>query len=97
MSGSTTGRGYGWEHQQMRARLLPEAIGTPCSRCGETMHEWQDLELDHNDDREGYRGFSHQYCNRKAGGEKGARGRGWVWKAKPRRPLQELSVDPADL
>lgn len=59
-------RGYGRRHHELRLRMLPLAIGRPCSRCGEPMLEGQPLDLDHTDDREGYRGFSHASCNRRA-------------------------------
>jgi hypothetical protein len=44
---STTRRGYGWQHQQRRAALLPPAIGTACPLCGELMHAHQALDLHH--------------------------------------------------
>lgn len=58
---------YGWAHQQHRKRTRPHAYGTPCSRCRKTMHHGQLIELDHNDDGNGYRGYSHRSCNRRAG------------------------------
>jgi len=65
--GTTPQRGYGHKHREMRKALLPRAIGTPCVRCGRIMHAGQDLDLDHSDNRQGYIGFSHAHCNRKAG------------------------------
>lgn len=65
--GNTTRRGYGSHHQRTRARLLPHAYGQPCARCGEPMHQGQELHLDHNDNRHGYLGFSHAECNERAG------------------------------
>lgn len=65
--GKTAARGYGTEHQKLRAKLLPTAYGQPCSRCGMTMHRGQPLDLDHTDDRDGYQGFAHRSCNRRAG------------------------------
>jgi hypothetical protein len=65
--GSTSGRGYGYQHQRLREALLPTAYGTPCPRCGETMLPGQPLDLDHDDDRTGYRGMAHASCNRRAG------------------------------
>jgi hypothetical protein len=67
---STTARGYGARHQELRRRLLPTAIGRPCSRCGQPMLAGQALDLDHTDDRRGYRGFAHAECNRRAAGYK---------------------------
>lgn len=60
-------RGYDQAHKNIRKAGLPAAYGTPCARCGETMLEGQDLDLDHTDDRTGYLGFSHRICNRRAG------------------------------
>lgn len=70
---STTARGYGTEHQKLRAKLLPLAYGTPCSRCGQPMLQGQTLHFDHTDDRTNYLGFSHAACNLKAGAQKAAR------------------------
>jgi hypothetical protein len=67
---STTQRGYGSRHQALRRALLPRAIGTPCVRCGEPMLADQPLDLDHTDDRTGYRGFAHAECNRRSAGYK---------------------------
>lgn len=69
---STTARGYGSAHQTLRANLLPQAYGKPCTRCGKPMLKGQALHLDHNDTRTGYLGFAHATCNRKAGARKGA-------------------------
>jgi hypothetical protein len=46
-SASTTQRGYGWQHQQRRAALLPHAVGTRCSLCGQMMLARQALDLHH--------------------------------------------------
>ena len=70
---SSAARGYGSEHQKLRAKLLPAAYGQPCTRCGRPLRPGQDLHLDHTDDRTGYAGFAHASCNRKAGARKGAR------------------------
>ena len=72
MMRSTTQRGYGSRHQEIRKRLLPLAIGRPCSRCGNPMLDPKDIDLDHSDDRKGYRDglFSHSSCNRSAAGFK---------------------------
>jgi hypothetical protein len=67
---SSAKRGYGAAHRKLRAALLPQAYGTACIRCGEVMHPWQELHLDHNDTRTGYAGFSHADCNREAGARK---------------------------
>jgi hypothetical protein len=70
---STKARGYGAEHQRLRAKLLPSAYGQPCTRCGKPMLPGQALHFDHTEDRTGYLGFAHAACNRKAGARKGAR------------------------
>lgn len=62
---------YGGEHQAVRRANLPYAYGAPCGRCGRPMLAGQPLDLDHNDDRVGYRGFAHARCNRSAGGKVG--------------------------
>ena len=44
---TTTQRGYGHQHQQRRAQLLPLAYGKPCAICGQRMRADQKLDLDH--------------------------------------------------
>lgn len=74
--GNTTARGYGADHQRRRRAALAALVpGTPCGRCGQPMHPGQHLDLDHTDDRDGYRGLAHSRCNRSAGGKKGSAGR----------------------
>jgi hypothetical protein len=62
--GTTTTRGYGWQHQQRKAQ--DEAIttpATPCPRCGLPLGPppW---DQGHTDDRTGYQGPTHRRCNR---------------------------------
>lgn len=71
---TTTERGLGWTHQQLRARLLPDAYGKPCPRCNLPMLHGQDLDLGHALDRAthgphnpGPRRIEHARCNRQAG------------------------------
>lgn len=64
-------RGYGAEHQKLRAELLPTAYGKPCHLCGDVMEEGDDLHLDHTPDRAGYRGFAHALCNYRDGARRG--------------------------
>lgn len=64
-------RGYGYQHRKLRAVLVKDAIGKPCVRCGMPMLQGQPLDLDHTDDRSGYRGMAHMSCNRRAGAIKG--------------------------
>lgn len=67
---SSAARGYGSQHRKLRAKLLLEAYGQPCYRCGMPMLPHQALHLDHTDDRTGYGGMSHAVCNRKAAAAK---------------------------
>jgi hypothetical protein len=74
---NTTARGYGYEHQRLRAALLPQAYGHHCPHwgidpeCTGPMLPGQPLDLDHTDDRTNYRGMAHAPCNRRAGARKG--------------------------
>lgn len=44
---STTERGYGWQHQKQRERLLrAHKDGTPCSHCGKPMYRDPDRNFD---------------------------------------------------
>lgn len=73
---TTAQRGYGYDHQKLRRALLPDAYGRPCPHhgidphCPGLMLPGQDLDLDHTDDRNGYRGMAHASCNRRAGAKK---------------------------
>lgn len=64
--GSSTQRGYGWQHQQARA----QAIATyqpddPCPRCTLPLGPDPDqLDLGHTEDRTAYLGLIHRACNR---------------------------------
>jgi hypothetical protein len=62
---TTTEQGYGWAHQQARARLEPfvRAGKAVCTRCGEPIEPGAKWHLDHRDDRSGYAGAAHAYCN----------------------------------
>ena len=66
---TTTGRGYGWQHQQRRAALLPFAIGQRCALCHQPMLATQQLDLDHPLPLRVYAGslsdrIVHGRCNR---------------------------------
>jgi hypothetical protein len=73
-TGSTSQRGYGWQHQKARkAALAAFWPGQPCARCQKPMLSSVDVELDHDDrDRTKYIGLSHKTCNREHGGYKSA-------------------------
>src|SRR5262245_1427081 len=64
-------RGYGREHQTLRARLAPlVAAGyARCARCGETIRPGEPWDLGHGDgDRMRYAGPEHRWCNRATSG-----------------------------
>ena len=77
--GTTTQAGYGYEHQQERARWKPyvEAGGVSCWRCDQPIIPGTRWDLGHDDyDRTQYRGPEHaDRCNRSAGAAKGNRQR----------------------
>lgn len=77
-NGTTTQRGYGSQHQALRARLLAAwKPGQPCARCGQPMlYRWlidasgrrvSAIDLGHNDGKNGYQGLEHRACNRRDG------------------------------
>jgi hypothetical protein len=75
--GNTTQRGYGREHQLIRARLLRTLKpGEPCVRCGESMYKWQRLQAGHAElsASEGGKAerLEHAECNEEAGRLKAA-------------------------
>jgi hypothetical protein len=78
--GSTTDRGYGAAHQQLRARWAPvvAAGDTRCARCQEVIQPDEPWDLGHDDtDRARYAGPEHaRRCNRAAGGAQTPRGEG---------------------
>lgn len=64
---TTTQRGYGWKHQQLRKKWKPKvATGTVrCWRCGRFIAPNEPWDLGHDDlDRSIYRGPEHRACNR---------------------------------
>jgi hypothetical protein len=64
---STSSRGYGHMHQQLRKRwALEVATGqVPCARCGELIRPDEPWDLGHDDhDRSKYTGPEHRACNR---------------------------------
>jgi len=78
--GSTSGRGYGWRHQQVRKRWerIVKAGEAYCSRCGGAIWPDESWHLDHTDDRQGYYGPAHSSCNVTAA-NKGRVRRSRVW------------------
>lgn len=75
---STVSRGYGHTHRHLRTAALEDLRrhdGWPCHHCTKPMW-WAcraQLDLDHTDDRHGYRGLAHSTCNRRAGQAKAMR------------------------
>jgi hypothetical protein len=72
---TTTERGYGHDHQQRRAVLLPTAYGMPCPLCGKTMFASQQLDLHHpvrlaDDPTSTATQIVHSTCNRGAVGHR---------------------------
>lgn len=71
-------------HKAERRRRLADLArrpGQPCSRCGRPMFIGQALDLDHTDDRRGYRGLAHRSCNRRDGQRKTTqvlKAKGWT-------------------
>ena len=82
--GSTTQRGLGAQHQRIRARLLPLAIGTWCPLrlpgCDGLMVDPKRMDLDHSTPRVlgGVHGdrITCRHCNRSSGATLGNRMRG---------------------
>jgi len=65
--GNTSARGYGTYHQRLRRYLISIfEPGQPCPRCGGPILAGEPVDLDHTDDRSGYLGLSHAWCNRGA-------------------------------
>lgn len=74
--GTATARGYGYQHQQLRASWQPrvDAGTVPCARCHQLIQPGQRWALDHHDDdRSQYYGPSHAWCNNSASGRKAHR------------------------
>lgn len=76
--GTTTERGYGWEHQAERARRVAAyRPGDPCAMCGRPMRcHPRYLDLPHDHRRGGYLpGLAHRSCNRADGARR--KNAGW--------------------
>ena len=83
--GSTTARGYGWTHQQVRAKWVRiVAAGQAfCAHCGGWIAPGSPWDMGHREDRSGWTGPEHQRCNRAKGARKAnrLRQRGWPQEA----------------
>jgi len=68
--GRRQARGYDRGHERLRLHWAPRvAMGAvQCARCSRPILPGQSWALDHNDDRTGYLGPSHETCNNRAGG-----------------------------
>ena len=63
--GTTAQRGYGGEHQRIKAEMISRwNPGDPCAHCGQPTLDKTRLDLAHTADRAGYRGLAHDVCNR---------------------------------
>jgi hypothetical protein len=58
-------------HKTLRKHLMRQLEANPgsmwCPHCGRVLFAWMQLDLDHTDDRRGYRGLACRPCNRRAG------------------------------
>lgn len=72
--GDTTRKGYGWRHQQLRARYAPlvAAGQIACARCGKLIPPGTPWDLGHRDDsgKREYSGPEHRACNRATAGRR---------------------------
>lgn len=91
---STTARGYGPEHRKARAQAaLAHRPTDPCARCRKPLGPMGPrLHYDHNGQRNGYLGFSHAACNRRAGAKVGNRRQRLVRHPRPRRRITPLAL-----
>lgn len=70
--GTSTQRGYGWTHIQLRAKwAVSVSTGTvECWRCSKLIQPTDEWHLGHDDnDRTVYRGPEHAHCNLSAAGK----------------------------
>lgn len=95
-AGTTTARGYGYDHQLERARWAPKvkAGGVCCWRCRLPISPRSAWHLGHDDrDRTLWRGPEHARCNTSAAARKGNRARGRARRPRIPRPRLLLVVD----
>jgi hypothetical protein len=69
--GTRQQRGYGAEHDRLRAKWKPkvERCEVKCARCTQLILPGQTWDLGHTDDRTAWTGPEHATCNRSAGGK----------------------------
>jgi hypothetical protein len=110
MAGQTTEQGYGWRHQQERARLarVIERDGgawcqaTVCLMPTRWIEATEPWDLGHHPGQRGHRGPEHVKCNRSDGARKSNRtgnpgARAPRRRRRSRPGLVELSVDVSEL
>lgn len=70
-------RGYGLQHKRERARwaVIVEQGEGRCVFCHVPIDPKGDWDLDHNEDRTGWRGPAHVKCNRAAGARNATKAR----------------------
>jgi hypothetical protein len=68
-------RGYDNVHYARRRQVAPfvNSGQAVCSRCGRPISPHEQWHLDHADNRQGYLGVAHAYCNLRAAGIKSQR------------------------
>lgn len=69
--GSSTARGYNYQHKVLSEAARAQAVGSTCHFCDQAITEGQPLALDHTEDRSGYRGVVHLSCNASDGAKRG--------------------------
>jgi hypothetical protein len=88
-------RRYGAAHQAARAAGIGAAYDSPCCRCGKPLQPGEPVHLDHHDDGQGYRGWSHESCNTSAGAARGNRLRAAAYRARVNGPRPAVSMPAA--
>jgi hypothetical protein len=73
--GTTTEKGYGSPHQRLRKQwaAVVDRGEAACARCGRFIVPGSQWHLGHTDDRTGYIGPEHAYCNTSDGARRGNR------------------------
>lgn len=96
--GTTVQRGYGPEHQALRAKWAPLVAegGVCCARCGEPIEPAEPWDLGHPTDRPGDYAPEHAArCNRAAAGRSGTARRGGPVDREPGRRMTAAAQGPA--
>jgi hypothetical protein len=95
---TTTQAGYGWAHQQQRAKWVPiVAAGQAtchariCLLPSRWIRPGTPWDMGHNDARTAWTGPEHSRCNRADGARK-ARAKGWRGKARKARRARTATI-----